>query len=203
MHNPHWKILDSSWPFVLNPTLGWIADIINGIPAGYDQNERIGRRINLKRLEFRGSIRRDYSGGGIFDPQLVRFGIIYDKQTNGGGVPVASEVWTEFALDRDTNYVYAMQDTNNRDRFIHLYDRVFKFNWCDTTAAVNETALDDPSEHFWTLDLDLEGLSTVYASTADSSIMDGSLFWYIAVTGPVSGTEFVFVPRFRLFYEDQ
>lgn len=182
--------------------LSWHIRSLNTIEIGYQSNQRIGREIRLVRLDCKGWIRREYNQGGILGPDTFRMGIVYDKQGNGTGPNIEELLTPSLLVDRDTNLVNSMPNLANEDRFIWLHDKRYTFNWCDTTASVDETAQDSPSQHLVDFSINLGRLPCIYRNDAAVPPLTGNLLYFFTGTGPASQDGYSFQNMFRLFYTD-
>jgi len=93
---------------------------INLIATGTDFFERIGRKVLIKSFQVRSFMGLE----NINNASGVRLMLVYDKQTNGAlpaigdilGIPIAS------------NPFVAMLNLNNRDRFVILWDKIYRMD---------------------------------------------------------------------------
>lgn len=98
--------------------------LLNGVAAGTDFTDRIGRKIVMKSLYVSGILKNVDSISG---PALCRLLIVYDNQANGAA-PVITDVI------KTINGV-AMINLNNRDRFRIVYDKKYALGGLDNTAT--------------------------------------------------------------------
>ena len=89
-------------------------NLLNGVVAGTDYNQRIGRKTLIKSLLIRYTINPVAS---TVNPNgdVVRVMVIYDNQTNGA-LPSVSDVL-------QSAFFQAPMNLNNRDRFKVIYDK--------------------------------------------------------------------------------
>lgn len=90
--------------------------VINALGTGTDNNARIGRRINLTSVGWNLFI----DASGATAPDVVRFMIVYDKQTNGALASIGDIV------QQPTAAVNSFMDMSNQDRFLVLHDERFE-----------------------------------------------------------------------------
>jgi len=91
--------------------------LLNGIARGDDINERTGREVIMKSIQFTGCT---YGTAGTGIDQLHRVLLVYDRQTNGAALTAAQVL-------SDTT-PYSPRNLENRKRFKILYDRLFSIN---------------------------------------------------------------------------
>jgi len=98
--------------------------LLNGVAAGTDFTDRIGRKIVMKSLYFRAYISPQ---DAITSDHFIRIAIVYDLQTNG-----TATAWTDvFKETQPTSQL----NLNNRDRFRILYDKSFCAGSTNNTAT--------------------------------------------------------------------
>lgn len=95
---------------------------INLIQTGSGYNNRVGRKINLTSVEFRGS----FIASGTFPvAQQARVMIVYDKQPNGS-LPAIGDVLQAITQAGATETrASSPRNLDKRDRFVCLWD-----HWC-------------------------------------------------------------------------
>ena len=84
----------------------WTISVLNDVAQGSSAITRIGRKILMKSILVQGSLTNSNAFGRIL--------IVYDRQPNGA-LPAATDVLT-------SNTMMAVQNLDNRDRFIILAD---------------------------------------------------------------------------------
>jgi len=97
--------------------------LLNGVANGTDFTDRIGRRIFMKSLYFRGFLRPEDDTAAN---NSVRIAIVYDCDPNG-----AAPAWTDIFKQSTTT---SQLNLNNRDRFQILYDEIYALGAVQTTA---------------------------------------------------------------------
>jgi len=95
------------------PTAGNV-NLLNGIAAGTDYNQRIGRKITIKSIYLRYTL-NPISTASAAVGDTVRVMIVYDTQANGALATVADVLQT-------SGYQSGI-NLNNRDRFKIMYDK--------------------------------------------------------------------------------
>lgn len=86
--------------------------LINGIAQGVANNERVGRKIRMKKIQIR-YIVEPVSGS---NPSQARIMIVYDKQPNGA-LPIVGDVV-------NGGQFYSFNVLANSDRFVVLMDEI-------------------------------------------------------------------------------
>jgi len=109
------KALDTHDTVAVNSTPAVV--LLNGIARGDDINERTGREVDLRSIQFAATARVT-AGTGI--DQQFRIIIVYDRQTNAAA-PTA-------AMVLEAAYMTAPRNLENRKRFSILYDKVVTLN---------------------------------------------------------------------------
>jgi len=112
--------------------------LLNGAAAGTDFTSRIGRKIKVMSVQFRGSI-----SPGTLDNNC-RVIIFYDKQPNGGGLPAVADLILNHSAGAGSTATDFM-NLNNRDRFMILKDMVVPVGRISTTAT--QAVAGSPSQH--------------------------------------------------------
>lgn len=109
------KAVDVGFSQVIDQT-GAVA-LLNGIARGDEINERNGRELTMRSIEFKA---RAYATSGTGSDQIGRVLIVYDRQTNATAL-TGAQVLASF----DTN---APRNLENRRRFKILKDWRFPIN---------------------------------------------------------------------------
>lgn len=110
---------------------------INLIQEGVAENNRIGRKVVLKKVSLRGKIKLQPSTVTTDSADIVRILLILDKQCNGG-TPANTEVFKGSgvaALD-----FYAFNNLDNVSRFVVLMDKWITLNAMSTVGGNSDTA---------------------------------------------------------------
>jgi len=94
--------------------------LLNGIAPGSDIDERVGREVMMKSIQFKAVT---YATPATGEDQLHRVLIVYDRQTNATAL-TAAEVLS-------TANVLAPRNLENRKRFSILFDRTYTINDSD------------------------------------------------------------------------
>jgi len=98
--------------------------LLNGIAAGTDFTDRIGRKVILKSLQIRYGIEPTDQIVGV---NHMRFLIVYDRQTNGAA-PIITDILK-------ASSPFSQMNLNNRDRFQVLWDKVHVQPFAANTAT--------------------------------------------------------------------
>ena len=103
---------------------GAVIQLLNGIAPGSAANQRIGRKVTMKRLTFSIAIQYPATSAGV--ATFARFMIVYDRQTNAAN-PGMTDIL-------DANTIEAQVNLSNRDRFKILKNWTFKVGPAVTTT---------------------------------------------------------------------
>lgn len=107
------KVIDTASASYDINTTGSVT-LLNGVAAGTDFTDRIGRKIIMKTAQIEGCINQ--TGGDVATTvNYCRVMIVYDKQSNGA-LPAITDVLTAATSK-------SFMNLNNRDRFVVLLDR--------------------------------------------------------------------------------
>jgi len=106
------------------PTAPPTPTLLNGCIAGSQNYNRIGRKINMKSLQFRGMIAAATVATAA-DDQLCRIVIVYDKQSNGAAPTWANVVQSQSIAGTTSSATSDMVNLDNRDRFTIVRDKFF------------------------------------------------------------------------------
>lgn len=113
--------------------------LLNGIAAGTDFYNRVGRKVKLRSLLFRGDVyAADTTTSGAMS---IRVALVYDGQANGAAI-THSDVFNSVDSGGTTgSRAYSGVNLNNRDRFKILKD------WSFTLAPVALNAAGNGGYH--------------------------------------------------------
>jgi len=142
---------------------------INMIQAGSSYFNRIGRRIEMKSVHFKGEITL-VSGVQSTTTDYTRIILVYDRQTNGALPAIADIIQTTSQAGTNTTTSFSGTNLNYRDRFIILKD--IKLVLPEVTQAngvVSTTAMIDPMHCFNNIEFFIPLKSLVTQFRADSS----------------------------------
>ncbi len=160
--------------------------LLNTVATGASSEQRVGKRILMKSLTFRGNSQSDSTttfGEGAFM-------VVYDKKP-GAAAPAITDILDSIAPSSMNN-----DDTTERFRILKRVNRVF----IGAKGSANPKSA--YVENFW---LDLRDLPTIYKSVGTGAIGDietGAL-WLISVGSVAAGTaDSNLVGAFRLRYMD-
>lgn len=148
--------------------------LLNTVPQGAAVTQRVGKKIQLKSLQFRGAMQNGSAAAG----NDVAFMIVYDKRPTGA-LPSITDVLNSVAPT-------AMNNDANAGRF-RILKRVDEVLIGNLTAAANYTEAAIKSCDYW---LSLKGLATTYKAAGTGAIADieeGALYM-ITVGGTAAGT---------------
>lgn len=139
------KRIDNSNPQItLNNTGASSIFLLNGCIQGTDAlGQRVGRKIVVSRIRIRATVQYSAanlgtSTGLVGQSDLVRFVLVYDKQTNQAAVATSSIL----SLTGNFNAPLSVYNINTQDRFIILGDSM-KFV-CNAGPSMAELIWDVP-----------------------------------------------------------
>lgn len=164
--------------YTLNTTASITAQ--NLIRAGSSFFNRIGRKVNLKSLEFKAYVQPIRT---VASQDYLRVMIVYDHQTNGTAPSISDIIQDIDQAGSATVNAQSSPNLNNRDRFRILYDEKILAPSITVTAGVTTNLGPvDPVQKTFEISrfIKLKGLHTQYK--ADSSpavvgdIATGGLF---------------------------
>lgn len=110
-----WKYLDTAATYAVDST-GSLA-LLNGLTPGTGATERIGQKITIRSLEYRGY---NYVTPTDGTDQLQRIILVLDRQANASALTIAGVL--------QSANVYSPRNLQNRKRFKILYDKTFNLN---------------------------------------------------------------------------
>lgn len=109
------KFLDTSVTlFVTGVNTGSIT-LLNGISQGTTSSTRIGSRIEIKSVQFRGNFQSGTVATGVTP---LRVKIIYDKESNGAA-PNVTDIMAQDSID-------GLNNLNTAGRFITVFDQTWQ-----------------------------------------------------------------------------
>jgi len=96
--------------------------MLNGVQEGAGFYNRIGRRIRMKSLHFRATIKPSGTNVAAFATTATRIMIVYDRQANGA-IPAPADLIQSYQDNgTSSSLVWDGINMNNRDRFVVLMD---------------------------------------------------------------------------------
>jgi hypothetical protein len=130
--------------------------LLNGIPTGYTENQRIGRKIDLKRLKLIVDVDVSTSVGSD-----VRFVVVYYRHPNGK--PVSESTFFYDHPDCTLRSALLPFNEHNIEDIVVLSDKII------SAQEVKRT---------YQLDIDLTGKSTIYSGDTEfqDHVNDGGLY---------------------------
>lgn len=165
---------------------------VNGINQGTDYNERLGRKIHLRSVAFRGGLTDRLNEA---DNVYVRVLLVYDSQTNGV-LPTAAEIL-------ETVTPEAFMNLNNRDRFRIVWERFWSIPG-HLYSAINPFAADgttNPRVEFYKR----MRHDVIYSGPTDGigDVRTGSLIFLVVATPSAGGdSSYQLDGKFRLRFTD-
>jgi len=126
------KFLNGNDNFTVQ-TAGTIVTSLNQIPEGTGRSERIGRKIIIKHISLRYTIRLRSVIGQANSSDIIRLIVYVDKQANGAAAAVTDILDTVLLPLTFQSF----KNLANSGRFRILVDRKFPINALSSTDAVN------------------------------------------------------------------
>lgn len=179
---PELKAVDVTASGTLDQASASGVTLLNGISTGTDFYNRIGRKVRMASILFKGHLTLVSPGTGATassESYPVRVALVYDDQPNGGN-PVISDIFQ--AVDNSGSATsaspYTPVNLNNRDRFTILKDWTLNLKPISnlgTTASYGDGMHGDQNLIFYKkLNLD-----TIFSGTSSSigSMTTGAIFF--------------------------
>lgn len=161
--------------------------LINTVGQGASINERIGKRIMLKSLQFRGQ----QATGATATSTEVAYMIVYDRRPCGN-LPAITDI-----LDTISSRSFNKNTNSARFRILKRVDRVLIGSVANTL-----TCCSNYNEDWW---LSLKGLAQVFNAAGTGAIgdIDEGALYLVTVGATAAGTAAGFlVGGFRVRYQD-
>lgn len=171
--------------------------LLNGVQAGASQVNRIGKRINMKSLLFRGSITHEANAiGGTND--FLRWMIVYDRQTNGAVFTITQLLENTDNAGGSSTTPRSAINSEQEDRFMILHDS--KHQCAASLTGAAEQVIENAGKDFcFSKVVKMKDLITNYDGTANpatvAQIVNGSL--YVVTLGALAAAN----SSFRLTFE--
>lgn len=163
--------------------------LLNGVAAGTDFTDRIGRKIIMRSLFIRGLV---FPNDDTSSHQLVRVVVVYDMQSNGAAPTIANVYKAVDGL--------AQVNLNNRDRFKILVDKTFAVAKVDNSAGASWAG--SPTTHKFKIYKRLKHEVLFNGTTAAiGSIATGSVYLLTFGTSPSATGSYVMATS-RIRFED-
>jgi len=182
---------------------GTFVSSLNAMSLGSDLYQRIGRKIKMKSLRFRGTIQPHGTNQQV-GSGLLRFIIYYDAQPNAG-VPSVTDILQDSNATAGVNTRSEM-NMNNRARFQILRDHQTMAPAQGGTANQWGQPQDPGTPNVYQFDyfIKLKGLETMYNATNGGNIGDitsGAIgvFAIQDTTVTAASCDLVFTSRLRFF----
>jgi len=181
--------------------------LLNGIACGTESYQRVGRVVMAKNLKLSITFSMITSVVLTFPGDMARLIVLWDKQ--GTTTPVASDIlWDVSAAGTTQTSYVGFKNPNNKERFVHLYDKRFQLPSYIVTVANSVASTPCPqmpniTEWRPDIDIDLDGLMTRYKDTGSTiaSISEGALYFFILGTTPnaTAGWNVTFKARYSYY----
>jgi len=163
--------------------------LLNGIAGGTSASQRVGRRVQMKSLEFKGRVEAD----STTTVNLTRYAVVLDKQSNGAA-PSVTDIYDAVAPQ-------SLRNISNKARFWVLWDSGLIPVVGNNTTAGQQT---DKSQHgiefYKRINIPVQYNSGVGGTVTD--IQTNGLF-FVAVGQQAAGTaDSTISGQFRIRYDD-
>lgn len=178
--------------------------IANAIPQGANDSQRVGRRLRMKSLRYKGGFVEN-TGVAAAEAGRIRFLWVLDRASQGAGAPVLTDVLQEAGAGVLRSW--AFENLNNTSRFWIIQDRKWMGNsWLLSAGAVVANYPQDPigTSGIFNGEIDLLGTEVIYNSGTTGVAADintGALWLLVAGEDLVDGAHKVNV-TFELKYYD-
>lgn len=198
--------------------------LLNGIQEGAGFYNRIGRKVALRSLYMRGTIRLINTGRGTAAPvyiaqssdDFVRIAIVYDRQPSNAALPNYDQIFKDYAQTNvASSSIISGPNLDNRERFVILRDFSTYLPATDQSAtssvAKPNVSVIDNEKNLIDEFIKLKGMETMFSGSTDpllvASITTGSLLLVTCgsfAAGGAAGTvpAYEFLAKFRLRYDD-
>lgn len=186
------KVLEAVFDdFVLSQTSTFQPLLVNGLTEGVSQDQRIGERVALLRLQLRLVFQKN--GDNSIPSTSVRFMVVWDKQNNGGVFTPNNLLENTLVSvgNQDVN-LHSMYNAQQRTRFSILLDKTMTLNDGHNTERVVK----------WSVPLHRRQVQYNGAANAAANIITGGL--YICAFGSITdgGSQSLLSGQTRLWYID-
>jgi len=204
------KVLDTDVSAIGFSSASVLSNINHILPGGEIFN-RTGRRTRTKQIRVRGYIIPTGTNVGVVDADMVRIGLVFDKQSNGVAPLTAGTIWGQIdSAGSFSTSSLAFANTAYRDRFLILREEFVLLPALAATGALD--TIDPLTLNNWnvnskgrylvdfTVDCDLE---TIYGGSAGTiaDISSGGLF-VVAQVNTTLATGWQFTFNTRIQFED-
>lgn len=153
VRQPELKQFDVNVDVDITSTGGVLATPLNGILTGTTAASRVGNRVQIKRVAFRGHLHQTDTTDGT---DIVRVIWFFDKQTSGS-VAAIGEILNTTTTD-------SFRESDTTKRFIILHDEYMAWNaFMNNSTNPPTFFVDQRSPILWFKDVNLE---TQYLSSA-------------------------------------
>lgn len=204
---PELKCVDVSLSGTMDQSSATTTQLLNGVAAGTDFYNRVGRKIRMKSILVKGFVSLQSPGSGATassEQYPVRVAIVYDEQPATGTNIAASTIFQ--GVDNTGASVvgpYVGLNLNNRDRFKILRDWTIclkPITNAGTTASYGDGMHAAQDFSFYKkLDLD-----AIFTDTSASNISTGSIYFiaYQQQAAQANGINGAYRIISRIRYED-
>jgi len=156
--------------------------LLNGVAPGSGATDRIGRKLVMKSMYMRATVR---AGTGSAGSGPIRCIIFYDKQSNG-----AAPAATDLLLANEFN---SQNNLSNRDRFVVLSDEI--------TEPVG-TQIEQARAHVVYKKINLETVFNAGTAGTIADITSGSVYAMFAQSSDIITVAAQVVYRVRIRFTD-
>lgn len=185
-------IVSANYAFFTTPVL----TLINGMALGSDNFNRIGRKVFMKSIQVRGSIRPSLT---TTLAEYMRIALVYDRQPNGAAPAYADifQMTTQAGATSSTSE--SLPNEANKNRFSIIKD--FQYDYPGNVGPNQNTS---PSQVInWFIPLKDSVTHYLGTTAAVASITTGSLYFVMVSRALAVGVaEWQFTGAFRLRYSE-
>lgn len=173
--------------------------LLNGTIPGTQNYNRVGRKIALSSLQFKGYVYPEALATG-YPNYAVRVVIVYDNQSNGAAPTWANVVLSQDNAGTSSSAVFDCYNLDNRERFNILHDFTIAcpaYNSTATTADNNSFLIDEF--------INLHDIPTIYNAGTAGTIADiqtGALYAFWVSTLPFAATGIDLDISYRTIFYD-
>lgn len=125
--SPEVKFIDTAISDSTTVSSTGVVALINGCTEGTDAINRIGRKIEMTSIQYNMVFQANLSSmstSGIGEADVMKFAVVYDRQTNG-----AAPAWSDVYDQNTASYSpFAHRNINNLDRFEVLAEEIINLS---------------------------------------------------------------------------
>lgn len=180
--------------------------LLNGLVPGTGEHNRLGRKITMKSVKITASIVCPAAGAAPAAFDLLRYAIVYDRQSNGA-LPAFGDIFS------DTNNAggatvgtWSSRNESNRDRFLILRDKPLKMEKMIGGGGVSlsyyQAVINEPLG-VWRDYIRLKGLETHFNTGTAGTVADitsGALLLVVQGINAAADAQYSLEWQSRLYF---